>query len=83
MENDIDTNALCLLKQKRINFARSRGGVAKGYEWLDMFAQELGFDYAEELNSKEGAIAMRDYYSGKKSQASQIDFSKPFTLARE
>ena len=71
-----------LLKQKRINFARSRGGVAKGYEWLDMFAQELGFDYAEGLNSKEGVIAMRDYYSGKKSQASQIDFSKPFTLTR-
>jgi len=80
-----------LLKSKRQDDwqdERRKGKIIYGitagakYEWLDTFAQELGFNSAEELNSKEGVIAMRDYYSGKKSQASQIDFSKPFTLTR-
>ena len=80
-----------LLKSKRQDDwqdERRKGKIIYGitagakYEWLDTFAQELGFNSAEELNSKEGVIAMRDYYSGKKSQASQIDLSKPFTLTR-
>ena len=80
-----------LLKSKRQDDwqdERRKGKIIYGitagakYGWLDTFAQELGFNSAEELNSKEGVIAMRDYYSGKKSQASQIDFSKPFTLTR-
>jgi hypothetical protein len=50
--------------------------------WLDTFAKELGFSSAEELSSKEGAMAIRDYYSGNKSKANQIDFTKPFTLTR-
>jgi len=59
-------------------------GITAGakYEWLDTFAQELGFDSAEELNSKEGAMAMRDYYSGKRSQAGKVDFEQPFTITR-
>ena len=71
-----------LLKQKRIDFARTRGGAAKGYEWLDSFANQLGFGTAEELNSKEGAKAMKNYYSGAMQSAPQdsIDFSQPFNL---
>ena len=59
-------------------------GMTSGakYEWLDAFAQELGFDSAEELNSKEGAIAMKDYYSGKRSQTGKVDFEQPFTITR-
>ena len=58
------------------------GGAAKGYEWLDSFANRLGFGTAEELNSKEGAKAMKNYYSGAMQSAPQdsIDFSQPFNL---
>ena len=71
-----------LLKQKRIDFAKTRGGAARGYEWLDSFANQLGFGTAEELNSKEGAKAMKNYYSGTMQSAPQdsIDFSQPFNL---
>ena len=71
-----------LLKQKRIDFAKTRGGAAKGYEWLDSFANQLGFSTAEELNSKEGAKAMKNYYSGTMQSAPQdsIDFSQPFDI---
>ena len=71
-----------LLKQKRIDFAKTRGGAAKGYQWLDSFANQLGFSTAEELNSKEGAKAMKDYYSKGIQSAPQdsIDFSQPFDI---
>ena len=71
-----------LLKQKRIDFAKTRGGAARGYEWLDSFANQLGFSTAEELNSKEGAKAMKDYYSGVMQSAPQdsLDFSQPFNM---
>ena len=71
-----------LLKQKRIDFTKTRGGAAKGYEWLDSFANQLGFSTAEELNSKEGAKAMKNYYSGTMQSAPQdsIDFSQPFDI---
>jgi len=71
-----------LLKQKRIDFAKTRGGAAKGYEWLDSFANQLGFATAEELNSKEGAKAMKNYYSKAMQAAPQnsIDFSQPYSL---
>lgn len=71
-----------LLKQKRIDFAKTRGGAARGYEWLDSFANQLGFATAEELNSKEGAKAMKDYYSVTMQSAPQdsIDFSQPYNL---
>ena len=70
------------LKQKRIDFAKTRGGAAKGYEWLDSFANQLGFATAEELNSKEGAKAMKNYYSKAMQAAPQnsIDFSQPYSL---
>ena len=80
-----------LLKSKRQDDWQSemrKGKIIYGmtagakYEWLDTFAQELGFDSAEELNSKEGAMAMKDYYSGKRSQTGQIDFEQPFTITR-
>jgi len=53
-----------------------------GYEWLDSFANEIGFATAEELNSKEGAKAMKNYYSGTMQSAPQdsIDFSQPFDI---
>tara|TARA_R110002012_G_scaffold41835_2_gene114346 strand:- start:133 stop:1857 length:1725 start_codon:yes stop_codon:yes gene_type:complete len=71
-----------LLKQKRIDFAKTRGGAARGYEWLDSFANQLGFATAEELNSKEGAKAMKDYYSQgmQVSPQDSIDFSQPYNL---
>ena len=80
-----------LLKSKRQDDWQSemrKGKIIYGmtagakYEWLDTFAQELGFDSAEELNSKEGAMAMRDYYSGKRSQTGKVDFEQPFTITR-
>ena len=80
-----------LLKSKRQDDwqdERRKGKIIYGitagakYEWLDTFAQELGFDSAEELNSKEGAMAMRDYYSGKRSQTGKVDFEQPFTITR-
>ena len=52
------------------------------YEWLDTFAQELGFDTAEGLLTKEGVKAMKDYYGGGMTQAGEIDFTQPYTLTR-
>ena len=50
--------------------------------WLDVFARELGFDTAEDLLTKDGVKAMKDYYSGAMPQAGQIDFTQPYTLTR-
>tara|TARA_Y100000034_G_scaffold25903_1_gene30924 strand:- start:36 stop:1736 length:1701 start_codon:yes stop_codon:yes gene_type:complete len=57
-------------------------GGGPTYEWLDTFAEELGFFAAEDLLSDPGVKAMKDFYSGKKPQAGQIDFTKPFTVTR-
>ena len=57
-------------------------GGGPTYEWLDTFAEELGFFSAEDLLSDSGVKAMKDFYSGKKPQTGQIDFTKPFTVTR-
>ena len=80
-----------LLKQKdREDFQEKtrKGKILYGmtagakYEWLDTFAQELGFNTAEGLLTKEGIKAMKDYYSGEMTQAGEIDFTQPYTLTR-
>ena len=57
-------------------------GGGPTYEWLDTFAEELGFLSAEDLLSDSGVKAMKDFYSRKKPQTGQIDFTKPFTVTR-
>ncbi len=57
-------------------------GGGPTYEWLDTFAEELGFFSAEDLLSDSGVKAMKDFYSRKKPQTGQIDFTKPFTVTR-
>ena len=71
-----------LLSQKSKALNRYRGGKSlTEYNWLDKFANELGFASAEELNSKQGARAMRAYYSEKPQETSnKIDFDLPFQL---
>ena len=80
-----------LLKQKdREDFQEKtrKGKILYGmtagakYEWLDTFAQELGFNTAEGLLTKEGIKAMKDYYGGGMTQAGEIDFTQPYTLTR-
>jgi len=57
-------------------------GGGPTYEWIDTFAEELGFFSAEDLLSDSGVKAMKDFYSGKEHQTSKIDFTQPFTITR-
>jgi hypothetical protein len=81
-----------LLKERRASLAertkvtgRSIFGRGDKHEWLDTFANQLGFANAEDLLTKEGIKAMNNFYKKGDSVDSinKIDFSKPFEMSIE